>query len=185
MLFRSLFTLSIGDTILRLEIASGTATVLAPPREQAPSVPQTPTTPAHLQPPSPAYAPPAAPPPYQPPASAQPAAPPPYQPPAYGQPVTPPPYQPPSSAYAPPAAPPYQSPYRQEPVGFPPPPASPAAPPYPGMAQIPVSPPPRRSSHIGIILGIVAVFLLIRRRRSRGDPRSVAQHRWTRRAPIF
>ena len=29
------------------------------------------------------------------------------------------------------------------------------------MAQIPVSPPPRRSSHIGIILGIVAVFLLI------------------------
>jgi hypothetical protein len=154
-------TLSIGDTILRLEVASGTATVLAPPREQAPSVPQTPTTPAHLQPPSPAYAPPAAPPPYQPPASAQPAAPPPYQPPAYGQPVTPPPYQPPSSAYAPPAAPPYQSPYRQEPVGFPPPPASPAAPPYPGMAQIPVSPPPRRSSHIGIILGIVAVFLLI------------------------
>jgi hypothetical protein len=154
-------TLSIGDTILRLEIASGTATVLAPPREQAPSVPQTPTTPAHLQPPSPAYAPPAAPPPYQPPASAQPAAPPPYQPPAYGQPVTPPPYQPPSSAYAPPAAPPYQPPYRQEPVGFPPPPASPAAPPYPGMAQIPVSPPPRRSSHIGIILGIVAVFLLI------------------------
>jgi hypothetical protein len=154
-------TLSIGDTILRLEVASGTATVLAPPREQAPSVPQTPTTPAHLQPPSPAYAPPAAPPPYQPPASAQPAAPPPYQPPAYGQPVTPPPYQPPSSAYAPPAAPPYQSPYRQEPVGFPPPPASPAAPPYPGMAQIPVSPPPRRSSHIGIILGIMAVFLLI------------------------
>jgi hypothetical protein len=154
-------TLSIGDTILRLEVASGTATVLAPPREQAPSVPQTPTTPAYLQPPSPAYAPPAAPPPYQPPASAQPAAPPPYQPPAYGQPVTPPPYQPPVSAYAPPAAPPYQSPYRQEPVGFPPPPASPAAPPYPGMAQIPVSPPPRRSSHIGIILGIVAVFLLI------------------------
>jgi hypothetical protein len=44
-------TLSIGDTILRLEVASGTATVLAPPREQAPSVPQTPTTPAHLQPP--------------------------------------------------------------------------------------------------------------------------------------
>jgi len=154
-------TLSIGDTILRLEVASGTATVLAPPREQAPSVPQTPTTPAYLQPPSPAYAPPAAPPPYQPPASAQPAAPPPYQPPAYGQPVTPPPYQPPVSAYAPPAAPPYQSPYRQEPVGFPPPPASPAAPPYPGMAQIPVSPPPRRSSYIGIILGIVAMFLLI------------------------
>jgi hypothetical protein len=154
-------TLSIGDTILRLEVASGTATVLAPPREQAPSVPQTPTTPAHLQPPSPAYAPPAAPPPYQPPASAQPAAPPPYQPPAYGQPVTPPPYQPPSSAYAPPAAPPYQSPYRQEPVGFPPPPAPPVAPPYPGMAPMPVSPPPRRSSHIGIILGIMAVFLLI------------------------
>jgi len=154
-------TLSIGDTILRLEVASGTATVLAPPREQAPSVPQTPTTPAYLQPPSPAYAPPAAPPPYQPPASAQPAAPPPYQPPAYGQPVTLPPYQPPVSAYAPPAAPPYQSPYRQEPVGFPPPPASPAAPPYPGMAQIPVSPPPRRSSYIGIILGIVAMFLLI------------------------
>ena len=53
-------TLSIGDTILRLEIASGTATVLAPPREQAPSVPQTPTTPAHLQPPASAYALPAA-----------------------------------------------------------------------------------------------------------------------------
>lgn len=32
-------TLSIGDTILRLEVASGTATVLAPPREQAPAVP--------------------------------------------------------------------------------------------------------------------------------------------------
>jgi hypothetical protein len=194
-------TLSIGDTILRLEVASGTATVLAPPREQAPSVPQTPTTPAHLQPPASAQ--PAAPPPYQPPASAQPAAPPPYQPPAYGQPVTPLPYQPPASAqpaaspsyqppaygqpvtpppYQPPAsgqpgalppyqspasayvqrsAPPYQPPYRQEPVGFPPPPATPAAPPYPGMAPMPVSPPPRRSSHIGIILGIVAVFLLI------------------------
>ncbi len=136
-------TLSIGDTILRLEVASGTATVLAPPREQAPSVPQTPTTPAHLQPP----------------ASAQPAAPPSYQPPAYGQPDALSPYQSPASAQ--PSAPPYQPPYRQEPVGFPPPPASSATPPYPGIGQIPVSPPPRRSSHIGIILGIVAVFLLI------------------------
>ncbi len=150
-------TLSIGDTILRLEVASGTATVLAPPREQAPSVPQTPTTPVHLQPPASAQ--PVASPSYQPPAYEQPATPPSYQPPAYGQPGALPPYQSPASAQ--PSAPPYQPPYRQEPVGFPPPPATPAAPPYPGMAPMPVSPPPRRSSHIGIILGIVAVFLLI------------------------
>lgn len=125
-------TLLIGDTILRLEVASGTATVLAPPSEPAPSVPQTPTAPAYVRSPSSAYAQPAAPLPYQPPMSVQPAVP-----------------------------PPYQMPYRQETAGFPSPPATPAMPPYPGMGQMPVSPPPRRSSHVGIILGIVAVLLLI------------------------
>ncbi len=50
---------------LRLEVASGTATVLTPPSEPVPSVPQTPTTPAHVQPPSSVYAQPSTPAPYQ------------------------------------------------------------------------------------------------------------------------
>lgn len=125
-------TLSVGDTILRLEVASGMATVLAPPVAQSPSVPQPSTAPVYLRPP----------------ASTD------------GPPAMPPLQQPPVSAHGPPPVLPYQSPYLQAPVSVPPSSSSPPMPPYAGMMQNPASS-PRRSAPIGVILGITVLLLLI------------------------